>query len=177
MNTHAAPDPHGVLIEPTTLQIQRLLPGPIERVWAYLTQSELRRRWLASGEMELKLGAPFEFTWRNDELTDPPGEAPPNASSEHSLKSEITALDPPHRLGFTWGSTGGVVIELAPVGGKVLLTLTHHRVAERSTRVGVSAGWHSHLDLLAARLADIEPGPFWDGFRRLRAEYEQRTPA
>jgi uncharacterized protein YndB with AHSA1/START domain len=42
---------YGVLTEPATLKIQRLLPGPIERVWAYLTDSELRRRWLAAGEM------------------------------------------------------------------------------------------------------------------------------
>ena len=27
-------DEHGVLTEPATLNIQRLLPGPIERIWA-----------------------------------------------------------------------------------------------------------------------------------------------
>ena len=37
------PDAYGTLIEPATLKIERLLPGPIERVWAYLTDSELRR--------------------------------------------------------------------------------------------------------------------------------------
>ena len=63
-----------MVTEPSTLRIQRLLPGPIERVWAYLTESELRRKWLAAGEMEMKVGAPFELVWRNDELTDPPGE-------------------------------------------------------------------------------------------------------
>ena len=53
-------------------KIQRILPGPIERVWAYLTDSDLRRRWLAAGPMEMKVGAPFELVWRNDELSDPP---------------------------------------------------------------------------------------------------------
>jgi len=28
---------YGVLSEPATLRIQRRLPGPIERVWAYIT--------------------------------------------------------------------------------------------------------------------------------------------
>lgn len=56
----AMPDAYGRLVEPTTLKIERLLPGPIDRVWAYLTQSELRRRWLASGEMRLAPDAPFE---------------------------------------------------------------------------------------------------------------------
>ena len=64
MNQRMTPDAFGVLIEPATLKIQRLLPGPIERVWAYLTQSELRRQWLAAGDMEMKVGAPFELVWR-----------------------------------------------------------------------------------------------------------------
>lgn len=45
-------DLYGVLTEPATLKIQRLLPGPVERIWAYLTESELRRQWLAAGPME-----------------------------------------------------------------------------------------------------------------------------
>ena len=52
---------YGVLTDPTTLKIQRLLPGPIERVWAYLTQSDLRRQWLAAGSMEMAAGSSFEF--------------------------------------------------------------------------------------------------------------------
>ena len=44
-------DAYGVLTEPATLKLERLLPGPIERVWAYLVDSGLRRQWLASGEM------------------------------------------------------------------------------------------------------------------------------
>ena len=43
MDMKTPPDAYGTLIEPTTLKIQRLLPGPIERIWAYLTDSELRR--------------------------------------------------------------------------------------------------------------------------------------
>jgi len=38
---HVSPDGYGALTEPATLKIQRLLPGPIERVWAYLTESNL----------------------------------------------------------------------------------------------------------------------------------------
>ena len=53
MTANALLDPYGRLIEPATLKIERLLPGPIERVWAYLTESDLRRQWLASGEMPL----------------------------------------------------------------------------------------------------------------------------
>jgi len=41
----------GVLTEARTIRFQRLLPGPIERVWAFLTESDKRGRWLASGPM------------------------------------------------------------------------------------------------------------------------------
>lgn len=177
MNQLTAMDAHAVYPEPATLRIQRLLPGPIERVWEYLTRSELRRKWLAAGDMELSLGAPFEFVWRNDELTEPSGRRPDGAAEEHRMQSEITELDPPRRIGFTWGSTGGVTFELEPQGKEVLLTVTHRRAPDRATLLSVSSGWHAHLDILAARLSGQQPEPFWDSVARLKAEYEPRLPA
>lgn len=170
-------DSYGVLIEPTTLKIQRRLPGPIERVWAYIIDSDLRRKWLAAGEMEMKVGAPFTFTWRNAELNDPPSERPPGHSAEHSLECKITELDPPRKLSITWGRSGGVTFELEPRGDKVLLTLTHRRLPDRETLLKVSAGWHMHLDVLVARASGTEPAPFWEGWSRLHKEYERRLPA
>ena len=177
MNELATFDAYGVLTEPATLKIQRLLPGPIERVWAYLTDDELRRKWLAAGAMEMKLGAPFEFVWRNDELTDPPGQRPPGFPEEHRMQSRITELDPPRKLSITWGSNGDVSFELRPEGDEVLLTLTHRRVPDRKTLLNVSAGWHAHLDLLVAHASGKgASGSFWDGWGRLREEYDRRLP-
>ena len=101
MTELATLDAYGVLTEPATLTIQRLLPGPIERVWSYLTQSDLRRQWLAAGEMEMVPGSSFELVWRNDELTNPPGTRPPGFGDEHRMESRITELDPPYRLAIT----------------------------------------------------------------------------
>ena len=140
MTELATLDAYGVLTEPATLKIQRLLPGPIERVWAYLTESDLRRQWLAAGQMEMKVGAPFEFVWRNDELTNPPGQRPPGFSDEHRMQSHITELDPPRKLAITWGSNGGVSFELEPEGNEVLLTVIHRRVPDRATLLNASAG-------------------------------------
>ncbi len=170
-------DAYGVLSEPATLTIQRLLPGPIERVWAYLTESDLRRKWLASGEMEMKVGAPFELVWRNSELTDPPGARPEGFGEEHSMKSRIVALEAPRTLTFTWGENGEVTFALEEQGKEVLLTVIHRRLADRNMTLMVGAGWHAHLDVLVARLSGVEPAPFWDGWTRLRAEYEGRVPA
>ena len=176
MNASATRDAYGTLIEPATLKMQRLLPGPIERIWAYLTDSELRHKWLAAGAMDMKVGAPFELVWRNDELTDPPGERPAGFGDEHRMQSRITELDPPRKLCFAWKDSGDVSIELEAKGDEVLLTLIHRRLPNRSTMLGVSTGWHVHLDLLAARARGEEPPPFWDGFAKLRKEYDRRLP-
>lgn len=177
MTDLATLDAYGVLSEPATLTIQRLMPGPIERVWSYLTESHLRRQWLASGEMEMKVGAPFELVWRNDELTDPPGQRPDGFSTEHSMQSRITELDPPRKLAFTWDGTGDVSIALEEQGDKVLLTLIHPRLPNRKMQLMVGAGWHMHLDILVARASGTQTEPFWDGWSRLKQDYDQRMPA
>ena len=177
MNELATIDAYGVLTEPATLKIQRLLPGPIERVWAYLTQSDLRRQWLAAGEMEMHVGAPIELVWRNDKLSDPPGMRPSGFPEEHRMECRITELDPPRKLAITWGNTGGVSFELEPEGSEVLLTLIHLRLPDRATLLNVSAGWHAHLDTLVARTTGRAPASFWDRWSRLKQEYDERLPA
>ena len=141
------------------MKIQRLLPGPVERIWAYLTDSELRRKWLAAGAMEMKVGAPFELVWRNDELNDPPSARPDGFPEEHRMQSRITELDPPRKLSIAWNNSGDVTFELEPRGKGVLLTVTHRRLPDRSTMLKVGAGWHMHLDVLVARAAGNEPAP------------------
>jgi len=177
MDTLTTPDPYGELIEPSTLKIQRLLPGPIERIWAYLTDSDLRRRWLASGDMQMKVGTPFTLVWRNDELTDPPGQRPSDFGEEHSKDSRITEIDPPRKLAFSWGESGDVTFELDPRGDQVLLTVIHRGLPDRNMTLMVGAGWHMHLDILVARATGTRPSPFWDGWTKLKKEYDRRVPA
>ena len=173
--THAEAD-YGVVTAPQTVRLQRQLAGPIERVWAYLTESDLRKQWLASGEMEAREGASFELTWRNDELTDPPGRKPEGFGEEHRMQSTITAFDAPRHLAFTWGD-GEVDITLEPKGNGVLLTLVHRGISDHRNLLMIGAGWHMHLDVLVARAEGTQPEPFWDGWQRLHAEYAHRIPA
>ncbi|WP_428697239.1 SRPBCC family protein [Stappia sp.] len=171
---------HGTLIEPATLEIRRVLPASVERVWDYLTDSKLRRQWLASGDMTMKAGTSFELVWRNDELASrpsQPGNRPEGYGDEERMDSRIVELDPPRRLVITWEGDGEVAFELAPRGNETLLTIVHNRLASRGALLGVSAGWHMHLDILLARMNAREPEPFWDGWKRLRAEYDQRFSA
>ena len=176
MKSHSTHD-YGALIEPATVKIERRLPGPIERVWAYLTQSDLRRQWLAAGDMPMKVGASFELVWRNNELTNPPGTNPFDGSGEHRMTSRLTGVDPPRKLSFEWGDTGGVTFELEEQGDEVLLKVIHRRLPDRKMLLLVSTGWHAHLDVLVARMRGEEPDPFWDRFTALRSEYDARLPA
>lgn len=127
--------------------------------------------------MGLKVDASFELVWRNDELSYPPSRRPEGFPEEHSMASRITELDPPRRLAFTWINSGDASFELEPKGREVLLTVTHRRLPDRSTMLMVGAGWHMHLDILVARASGREPTPFWDGWTRLKKEYDRRLPA
>lgn len=169
-------DLYGTLTAPDTLRIERLLPGPIDRVWSYLTQGDLRRKWLAAGEMPLTRGAAFTLTWHNDDLTSPSGTRPEGFGAEHSMTSRIIDVAPPHRLAFTFGTATEVEIELREQGDKVRLTLTHRRIPDRGMALMVGPGWHAHLDVLQAQLGGPETAPFWDMWQKLRAEYEARIP-
>jgi uncharacterized protein YndB with AHSA1/START domain len=162
MTELATLDAYGLLTEPGTLKIQRLLPGAIERVWGYLTESELRRQWLAAGEMEMKVGAPVELVWRNDELTDPPGQRPTGFSDEQRMQSRITELDPPRKLAIAWNGSGDVSFELDPKGNEVLLTVIHRRLPDRATTLMIGAGWHMH-------------STFWSPARQARSRSHSGT--
>ncbi len=93
------------------------------------------------------------------------------------MQSRIIELDPPRRLAIAWGTGGEVSFELEPKGNEVLLTVIHRRLPDRANTLMVGAGWHMHLDILVARATGKEPEPFWDGWSRLRQEYDQRMPA
>jgi len=166
-------DDHGVVTTPGTLRVERLLPGPIERVWAYLTDSDKRGQWLASGPMELKAGGAVRLEFRHAELS-PTKETVPARFQERASGAVVTGVvtrcEPPRLLTMTWvhGSETEVTFELAPKGDDVLLVVTHRRVADRSTLIGVSSGWHTHLGILVDRLNGRTPRPFWGVF----AEHE-----
>lgn len=165
---------YGVLSEPLTLQIQRRLPGPVERVWAYMTESELRGRWLARGDMELKQGGRVELIWRNDELSATPSPRPDGFAEEMRMETTIHRVDPPRLLSFGWADGSDVTFELEPQGSEVLLTVTHRRLPDRATLLKVAAGWHAHLDILVEDAHDRPPQPFWPAWQRLHGEYDAR---
>lgn len=171
---------YAVVTAPGTVHIERLLPGPIERIWAYLTESEKRGQWFASGDAELKVGGRIELVFRNSELTrndDPPPAKYAREAGEVSMIGRITQCEPPHLLAFTFGENGEARFELTQSGGKVLLAITHTGIDTFDAKTSIAGGWHTHLGILADLLAGREPAGFWRTHTRLEAEYAKRLQA
>lgn len=175
---------YGTVIAPGTVRIERSLPGPIERVWDYLTDSSKRGTWLAAGDMDLRVGGKVELVFRNSELTtddDPPPAKYAQYAGESRMGGRITACEAPNLLAYTWGEGGGgeseVRFELTPQADRVHLVVTHSRLPDRDTLLSVAGGWHTHLGILEARLDGREPPGFWRTHTRVESEYAQRIPA
>lgn len=172
---------YGVVTAPDTVRLERVLPGPIERVWACLTQSELRRKWLAAGDMELRVGGRVELKFKHAELSprpDPIPEKYAGLAEGAAFTGRITQCEPPRLLSFTWGgepsANSEVTFELTPRGKDALLVLTHRRLANREEMLSVASGWHAHVDILIDYLNGREPPGFWSAHTKLEAEYQKR---
>jgi len=174
---------YGIVPEAGTVRFERVLPGPIERVWAYLTDPEKRGKWLASGPMELRVGGAVELRFRHADLSPHQEKTPERYKSYEngtSLRGRITRCDPPRLLSYTWGEgtdDSEVTFELTPQGGDVRLVLMHRRLSGRAATVNVAGGWHTHLAVLVDHLSGREPRPFWSTHARIEGEYERRLAA
>lgn len=155
----------GIFIDNSTVCFERLLPGPVERVWDYLTKSEFLETWLASASGDWRKGGEITLSFAfsaHDECGD------------SSARGIIQDYDPPRLLSYTWcedGQSGSIVrFELAEEGDKVRLVLTHRKLTS-GEMAGFGAGWDSHLHYLAARLAGRKVKPFTELFEAALEHY------
>lgn len=174
-------DGQGRILERGTVRIERLLPGPADRVWTYLTQSEMRRQWLAIGEMEPRIGGRVEHLFRHAELSaEPTPERYRKFEDSPSMFGEVTQWDPPRLLAYTWPGDNGsseVAFELFPEQDEVLLVLTHRRLPDTGTMVSVASGWDAHVGILVDQLEGREPRGFWSTHARLEGAYREKLAA
>jgi uncharacterized protein YndB with AHSA1/START domain len=171
---------YGTVLESGAVRFERILPAPIERVWDYLTRSDLRAQWFAEGEWDLRPGGKIALVFHNARLS--PGEEVPERFLRYegyASGGEILRLEPPRLLVHSWdeeepGVATEVSWELEAHGDGTRLVLTHRRLADRAQMIDVSGGWHLHLDVLEDVLAGRPPRPFWSRQAVLEADYGQR---
>jgi len=144
----------GRLSPETAACFERLLPGPIERVWEFLTKSEHVAAWFGGGSMRYAIEPCVG------------GEV---SLADGHIRGVVTQWQPPRLLAYTWnvfspGETESpypesyVRFQLKSQGNEVLLTLTHRPIL---TDFGAQTlmGWHSFLEMLGTLLAggELEP--------------------
>jgi len=172
-------DQLGKFTGPAEIRIVRTLPGPIERVWEYLTDPEKRARWFASGPMEQRVGGKMRLEFRHSCIA--PGETPPEEYKKaheggKGFDGTVTRCEPPHLLAFTFGSEGEseAIFQLTPQGKDVLLVLTHRSTGGDLPHMHeFGAGWHTHFAQLIALLEGEPRPPFWPMLMKLKPEYEK----
>ena len=175
--------PAGQFTGPGEVRFVRTLPGPIERVWEFLADPDKRGRWLAVGRIEPRVGGENYLEFHNTKLSGQaetvPQEYAADCQDGCGFSGRITRWEPPRVLAHTWAESDGVAsevtFELTPDGANVTLLLVHRRLGkDRNTLISVSAGWHTHLAILGAKLADQPSPPFWSTHAALEEHYEQR---
>jgi len=143
----------------STLIFVRHLPGPIERVWAYLTDPKFLITWFSDGVVADRVGGEVRF--------------------DMGATGRVTAYKPPHLLEYTWneeeasvGPVSNALVrwELSEEGSGVRLTLTHSRLPENEV-LAHGAGWHAFLQRLAACIDGLTPDPVEELYTRFKAEY------
>jgi len=166
-------------IAPDAIRLERLLPGPIERVWAFLTESDKRARWLGAGQMELKPGGKVELQFDHNKISHEPTPAK-YRDMPTGFIGKVSRCEPPRLLAFSWmeshGSHSEVTFELAERADKVLLTITHRKLEDRNALLSVSGGWDVHVGILEDVLTDRQPRGFWSAHAKREQEYAVRFP-
>lgn len=132
-----------------TITFERTIEAPQERVWSLLTDADSLACWLAPTRLDLRPGGEIEIDFGEE---------------GGPVVGHITELDAPRRLAYTWRSAGEresvVEWDLYPIGGQTRLTLVHRALPAAISR-GYGAGWHAHMDRLAAVVAG-DPAPAWE---------------
>lgn len=168
----------GSILDLHTVELKRLIPGPIELAWDYLTKPELLKTWFADMSVEPRVGGAVVIRFSEDESCNTTG-----------VRGTVSEFRKPHVIAFSWfqqrlqpdGSRkgvdeGAVRFELAERGEKVLLTLLHtglpiHELASHS------AGWDSFLGNLDSLMSGRGKIDFMAVFNELRPRYVERIAA
>lgn len=168
---------YGKLLGDGVVQFERMLPGPIERVWDHFAKPELRQKWFCGGKTDQKAGGTLTMEFDHSRLSQSPPPEKYAGEAVSRFDCEILVFEPPHRLEFTWPSEQDnpptqVSVTLREEGDKVRLILRHWRLERGDFLIGAMAGWHAHLDLLEDNLERRRARDFWPHHMALEAEYE-----
>jgi uncharacterized protein YndB with AHSA1/START domain len=150
---------------PDAIRLERTLDAPVETVWRYITEAELRSQWFMGGT-DASAGGDFDLVVDHEKLSDDENVPYPEnyAAFKGAVWSEkVIRFDPPRLLETTFqgGKNGVVTYELFAAGEKTRLVLTHTGIVSGTGAQDFGTGWNSHLTVLEERLAGRGVKDFW----------------
>ncbi|MEO8547737.1 MAG: SRPBCC family protein [Sphingomicrobium sp.] len=149
---------------PDAVRLERLLDAPVETVWRYLTEAELRAQWFMGGT-DAAPDSEFELLIDHDNLSSDNVPSPESyATMKGTVWSErVLRFEPPRLLATTFqgGKNGNVTYELFPEGARTRLVLTHSGIQSGTGAQDFGSGWNSHLTVLQEKLAGRSVRDFW----------------
>jgi len=151
-------------IAPDTIRLERMLDAPVDKVWRYLTEAELRQEWFMGGT-DARADGEFELLNDHDNLSDDdvpyPADYAPYKGRTWSEK--VMRFEPPRLLATTFqgGKNGTVTYELHAEGERTRLVLTHSGIQSGTGAQDFGGGWNSHLAVLQEKLAGRSVRDFW----------------
>ena len=149
---------------PDTIRLERLLDAPIETVWRYLTEAELRRQWFMGGT-DAAPESEFELLIDHDNLSSDDVPPPENYGKMKGATwtEKVLRFEPPQLLATTFqgGKSGTVTYQLSPEGEGTRLVLTHSGIQSGTGAQDFGSGWNSHLTVLQEKLAGRSVRDFW----------------
>ena len=153
-------------IAPDSIRLERTLDAPVETVWRYLTEAELRRDWFMGGS-DATPGGEFELKVDHDNLSEDKDVEYPEGYAQFKgtvWSEKVIRFEPPRLLETTFqsGKNGTVTYELTPVGDKSRLVITHSGIVSGTGAQDFGSGWNSHLTVLEERLAGRRVRNFWE---------------
>ena len=159
--------------EPDAIRLERMLDAPLETVWRYLTEADLRREWFMGGT-DATADGEFELLNDHDNLSTDDVPYPESYApyKGRTWTERIVRFEPPRVLETTFqsGKNGNVTYELFDEGGRTRLVLTHRGIVSGTGAQDFGSGWNSHLTVLQKKLAGESVRDFWALHAKSREE-------
>lgn len=163
----------GTILNSNTVRFERLLYGPVDRAWDFITGPEGIVQWLfARSNFELHEGGRVDLKF---------GTPDPQNGHIYNVRGTVSRIIPKQLIEYSWietstDLTSSVLFELHQEGENVRLTVTHSYVSpEFMPKVG--AGWHAHLDALVSILRGEKPAEFLPAYNDLLKIYSSTVAA
>lgn len=160
-------------IAPDSIRLERLLDAPLEKVWRYLTEADLRRQWFMGGS-DARADSEFELLNDHDNLSDDKVPYPEDYApyKGRTWNEKVIRFEPPRLLQTTFqgGDNGVVTFELFARGDRTRLVVTHQGITSSTGAQDFGGGWNSHMTVLQERLAGRGVKDFWALHRQSRDE-------